>query len=199
MRRSFIVLAAGLLAVGGLVSSASAVWVEGAGGYGYCGTAPWDDGAHYMKRGCNENYLWPWPYVCADRVAVREPFCLMVDNGWRRQNLLGPHHFNSNSSQLTSAGELRVRWILTQAPAERRGIFVERDVAPQVTEQRLATVRQYAAQLLADAETPQISETHLISEGRPASVVDATNSRFQESMPPPVLPALTGNELSTGQ
>jgi hypothetical protein len=150
-----------------------------------------------MKSGCNENYLWPWPYVCADRVAVREPFCLMVDNGWRRQNLLGPHHFNANSSQLTSAGELRVRWILTQAPAERRGIFVERDVAPAVTEQRLATVRQYATQLVADAQTPNVSDTHLISEGRPAAVVDATQTRFQESMPPPVLPALTGNELST--
>jgi hypothetical protein len=199
MRRSFVFLTAALLAAGGLVSTAPAVWVEGAGGYGYYGTAPWDQGAHYMRTGCNQNYLWPWPYVCADRVAVREPFCMMVDNGWRRQNLLGPHHFNANSTELTSAGELRVRWILTQAPAERRGIFVERDITPKVTEQRLATVRQFAAQL-ADADTPQVSDTHLISEGRPAAVVDATQTRFLESMPPPVLPTVAGSaEAITAQ
>ena len=193
MRSTFILVTAALLAAGGLVSTASAVWVEGAGGYGYSGQAPHDQAAHYMKTGCNQNYLWPFPYVCADRIAVREPFCLMVDNGWRRQNLLGPHHFNSDASQLTSAGELRVRWILTQAPAQRRGIFVERDIAPQITEQRLATVRQFATQLVADVQNPQVSETHLISEGRPASVVDATNVRFQESMPPPVLPSVSGS------
>jgi hypothetical protein len=39
-------------------------------------------------------------------------------------------------------------------------------------------------------------ESHLVSEGRPASVVDATNVRFQESMPAPTLPAAT---LSIGE
>jgi hypothetical protein len=182
MRRIFITAAA-LAIVSGLIPSAQAVWV--------------DDSVHYMKRGYHRNELWPWPYVCADRVAVREPFCLMINNGWRRQNLLGPHHFNDTSSGLTTAGELRVRWIMTQAPGERRTIFIERDVDPTLTSQRLATAREFAAQMVADGQTPQLMETHLLSEGRPAAVVDATNVRFQESMPPPTLPAATVS--TTGQ
>jgi hypothetical protein len=198
MRRTFIAAAA-VVAVGGFISTAQAVWVDTST---HCnrehGPAPWDEAAHYMKRGYHRNVDWPWPYVCADRVAVREPFCVMVNNGWRRQNLLGAHHFNDKADQLTTAGELRVRWIMTQAPAERRGIFVERDAQSSITEQRLATAREYAAQVAIDGETPQVQESHLVSEGRPASVVDATNVRFQESMPPPTLPAATVS-TETGQ
>jgi hypothetical protein len=181
MRRILTAVAV-LVAVGGFIPPADAVCV--------------DETAHYIKRGYHRNVAWPWPYVCADRVAVREPFCLMINNGWRRQNLLGPHHFNAKADKLTSAGELRVHWIMTQAPEERRAIFVERDLDPAVTAQRLATARDYAAQVTLGAQSPQVLESHLVSEGRPASVVDATNVRFQESMPAPTLPAAT---LSIGE
>lgn len=185
MQRIFLAIAA-MLALGSLATSTQAVWV--------------DDGVHYVKRGYHQNKVWPWPYVCADRLAVREPFCIMVNNGWRRQNLLGPHHFTDSTSKLTSAGELRVRWIMTQAPGERRAIFIERDVDPAVTAARVAVARDFASQVTTDGQIAQVVETHLISEGRPASVVDATNVRFQESMPPPVLPAAAvGLDGSSGQ
>jgi hypothetical protein len=183
MRQTLIVVAA-LVAVANCVESACAVWV--------------DSSVHCVRSGYRRNVLWPWPYVCPDRIAVREPFCIMINNGWRRQNLLGPHHFNADATKLTTAGELRLRWIMTQAPPERRGIFVERAVEPEITAQRLVTAREYAAQITSDAGGPQLYETHLLSEGRPASVVDATNVRFQESMPPPMLPSPTVN-TATGQ
>ena len=173
MRRSLLALAA-LVAALLCVESADAVWIE--------------DGYHYVRRGYHRNVAWPWPYVCPDRIAVREPFQAMVNNGWRRQNLLGTHHFNFESNQLTTAGELRVQWIMTQAPPERRSIFIERSTDPEVTAQRLAVVRDYAAQVAIDSQEPQAFESHLVSEGRPAAVVDATNVRFYESMRPPVLP-----------
>jgi hypothetical protein len=113
----------------------------------------------------------------------------MVDNGWRRQNLLGPHHFDATKNTLTTAGELKVHWIMTQAPPERRQIFVERSLDPTVTAQRVETARQYAAQVANDGRTPQVGDTHLVSEGRPAAAVDATYIRFNESLPPPMLPA----------
>jgi hypothetical protein len=183
MPRTFLAIAA-MVVVTGLATSAQAVWV--------------DEGALYVKRGYRQNKVWPWPYVCADRIAVREPFCIMINNGWRRQNLLGPHHFTENSDKLTTAGELRIRWIMTQAPGERRTIFIERDVDPTVTAQRSATARGYASQVSTDGQIAQVVETHLISEGRPASVVDATNVRFQESLPPPTLPAATGGLGASG-
>jgi hypothetical protein len=181
--RRLSIAAVFVVAVAGTVQVASAVWVE--------------DTAHYIKHGYHRNTAWPWPYVCPDRIAVRQPFCQMIENGWRRQNLLGPHHFNPDTNQLTSSGELRVRWIMTQAPPNRRQIFVERSLEHDVTDARLATVRQFATQVAIDGMTPQVADTFLISEGRPAAVVDATNVRFQESTPPPVLPAPTVS--ATGQ
>jgi hypothetical protein len=144
--------------------------------------------ARYIKAGYHRNAVWPWPYFCPDRAAVREPFAIMVDNGWRRQNLLGPHHFDPEQNALTTAGELKVRWIMTQAPPDRRSIFVERSIDSAVTAERIAAAERYAAQVAIDGQTPQVGDTHLVSEGRPATTVDAIYVRWQESMQPPVLP-----------
>ena len=75
------------------IESADAVWFE--------------DTYHNIKRGYHRNEAWPFPFFCPDRASVREPFRIMVDNGWRRQNLLGEHHFNAETNRLTTAGELR--------------------------------------------------------------------------------------------
>lgn len=182
MRRS-ITAALTVVATLSVVSSAPAVVVD------HC--------VHYMKQTYRENHMWPWPYQCADRLAVHEPFCIMVNNGWRRQNLLGAHHFIPGTNQLSTAGQLRVQWILTQSPPDRRSIFIERALDPVTNSERLAAVRNYGTKVSTDGQEPLVAETNLMSEGRPASVVDATNVNFLKNMPPPVLPAATAS--STGQ
>lgn len=157
-------------------------------GASHAAAAHVDKVACYIKSGYRQNVDWPWPYICPDRVAVREPFNIMVQNGWRRQNLLGPHHFTDDGNKLTVAGELKVRWIMTQAPPDHRNVFVERSIDPTITAQRVAAARDYAAKVSIDGQTPMVEETYLLCEGRPAAMVDAVNVRFQESMPPPVLP-----------
>jgi hypothetical protein len=158
-----------------------------------------DDAAEYEKHTYCENHIWPWPYQCPDRIAVREPFCQMVANGWRRQNLLGAHHFNPDTNQLSTAGELRVQWIMTQAPPDRRNIFIERSLNGDTDAKRLAVVRDYAAKVSIDGRMPQVEDTYLVSEGRPATMVDATNVSFMKSMPVPVLPANKDQSTSSGQ
>jgi hypothetical protein len=103
-----------------------------------------DSTVHYIKSGYHRNKNWPYPYNCPDRVAVREPFEMMTRNGWRRQNLLGPHFFNPHTNQLTVAGELQVRWIMTQAPPQFRQVFIERSIDPSITAERIAATRVYA-------------------------------------------------------
>jgi hypothetical protein len=147
-----------------------------------------------IEAGYHRNVEWPWPYVCPDRIASREPFDIMIRNGWRRQNLLGAHHFNPATNQLNTAGELQVRWIMTQAPPQRRQVYIERAIEPSITAERIAAARQYATQVTLDGQTPQVFETHLMAEGRPAGIVDFTNVQFMENMPPPVLPAANTDE-----
>jgi hypothetical protein len=184
MRRTFLAAAAAV-AVLTTVNRAQAVCL--------------DDTAHYVKHGYYVNAMWPWPYVCPDRIAVNEPFCIMVNNGWRRENLLGAHYFNPNTNQLNAAGELRVRWIMTQEPPQRRNIFVERELNANVNSQRTAAVREYATKFTVDNQPPQVAETNLMSEGRPATIVDFTNTKFQQSMPTPVLPAAQSSSSTTAQ
>ena len=74
MRRTIVATFA-TLAMAVLATSASAVFI--------------DSTCHYIKSGYRRNVAWPYPYICPDRVAVREPFEIMIRNGWRRQNLLG--------------------------------------------------------------------------------------------------------------
>jgi hypothetical protein len=162
-----------ILAIG--ASSASAVFI--------------DTTCHYIKSGYRRNVLWPYPYICPDRMAVREPFEIMVRNGWRRQNLLGGYLFDPQTNQLTTAGELEVRWIMTQAPPAYRQVFIERSLDPAVTAQRIAATRQFAARVSLDGQLPEVFESDLMAEGRPAAIVDATNVKFMENMPVPVLPA----------
>lgn len=182
MRRTILAILAFSVVIGGAPSAWAVVF---------------DQTSYYVKRGYHRNKVWPWPYICPDRMAVREPFDIMVENGWRRQNLLGEYHFNPQTTGLTKAGELKVQWILTQAPPSHRTVFVERSVDPTVTASRMAAAREYATQISVDGPAPQIAETYLVSEGRPASVVDDINVRFQESAMPPVLPAAT--VINTGQ
>jgi hypothetical protein len=176
MRRTIaLVIAVGMFASG--ATMAHAVFV--------------DSMDHYIECGYHRNVLWPWPYVCPDRIAEREPFEIMVRNGWHRQNLLGSYHFDPSTGQLTEAGQLQVRWIMTQAPLGRRQIFVERALDPAVTAARLVAARQYASRVAVDGQSPQVYETNLMAEGRPAPVVDATNVKFMENMRVPALPAST--------
>jgi hypothetical protein len=146
--------------------------------------------AAQIAAGYRKNVMWPWPDVCPDRASVRAPFDIMVQNGWRRQNLLGPHHFSAETGELNMAGELKVHWVMTQAPPAYRQIYVERSLEPNVTESRIAAARAYAMKVAVEGEVPYIQDTHLIAEGRPAAVVDFINVSAMENMPAPVLPAV---------
>jgi len=148
---------------------------------------------HHRWYQCHLDYqrnkAWPEPFLEYDRHAVRDPFRIMESNGWRRQNLLGAHHFDPETGGLTRAGKIRANWILTQAPVSRRTIFVERGANIDATATRVDIVQQYAVQVMPEGQLPDIQETHLIAEGRPAEGVDALRTRYSQTAPSPQLPA----------
>jgi hypothetical protein len=143
----------------------------------------------YLEERREQQNAWPAQFVEQDRNAVSTPFDVMISNGWRRQNLLGSHHFNEDCTQLSQAGKLRVQWILTQAPPEHRQIFVERSFNDETTQSRIATVSDFSTQVVRDGVPPVVTDTHLVSDGRPAVTVDFVNTQFRENMPTPALPA----------
>jgi len=142
-----------------------------------------------MCRDFKRNNCWPKPFVCPDRQAVRAPFVIMVNNGWRRQNILGDYHFKNEHGELTEAGRLKVQWILTQAPEQHRIIFVHRASRQEETAARVDAVQQLASRIVPTGDLPQVMETHLNEAGWSADQIDKINRDFYEkSAPSPRLP-----------
>ncbi len=141
------------------------------------------------KQDFHRNNYWPEPFIWPDRAAVCAPFAVMVHNGWRMQNTLGAHHFREGTSELTEAGKLKVLWIVTEAPASYRTIYVERADNPQMTSSRIQHVQSTAAGLAMEGVSPPVLETHIPARGWPADQIDAITRRSLDTMPDPRLPA----------
>jgi hypothetical protein len=161
----------------GIASTANAQW--------------FDKFCENFKRDYHRNKMWPEPFLQADRQATMAPFAIQVANGWRRQNLLSDYHFQDNSSQLTLAGESKLRYILTQMPQSRRAVFVQQGLTAEETQARMAVVERASARLVPPGMVAQVVESNLPNEGWPAEDIDAVTRKFNSSRPDPRLPAST--------
>jgi len=159
-----------------------------------CGSYTFCD---YFRAGYCANASWPSQYIPASRRGICDSYAVMINNGWRRQNLLGDYHFEKESHQLTRAGELKVNWILTQAPVEHRNIFVQRAANEDDTARRLANVEDYGETLAPAVQGIDVTDTHIVAEGHRAGSVDNIFVGFQANQPPPVLPASTSSSSSS--
>ena len=142
------------------------------------------------------NVMWPSIFVPPARRGVCDTYAVMINNGWRRQNLLGDYHFNPETSELTQAGEMKVQWILTQAPPNRRSVFVQRAENEMQTASRVAAVHQLAANISPAVGAIDVNDTHIVAEGRSAGDVDKVFVDFRATQPvryPPVLPPDSGS------
>lgn len=144
------------------------------------------------------NHDWPAPFIAADREAVNAPLVAQGQKGWQRQNLLGAHYFDPTTNQLTRAGELKVRQVLTQNLPERRTIFVEKALSGQLTAARVDAVQQAAVRMLPAGDLPEVAESNMIFEGYPAADVDATMNAFEKTRPDPRIPAISAEGASGG-
>jgi len=145
------------------------------------------------RRNC-----WPEPFTAPERAAVRAPFATMVINGWRRQNLLSSHYFDSSTGNLNEAGVLKVRWIINEAPQQHRIVYVRTADTQEETSRRLAIVQEQVVQITPpDAIAVPVLLTSISDEGWPAERVDAISRSYQKSIPTPRLPASSSSSSSS--
>jgi hypothetical protein len=154
----------------------------------------WHAFCYSVARDWRRNNCWPDPFLGPDRHAVRAPFVVMVKNGWRRQNLVGEHHFEEGTATLNQAGQLKVRWIMTEAPRQHRTIYVHRAGTDDDTAARIAAVEEFAAQFAEEGQAPAVLETNVSTAGWPAARVDMIDRRSLDSAPDPRLPEATKGE-----
>ena len=153
-----------------------------------------------IARDIKRRQCWPEPFTAPDRVATRAPMVTMVSNGWRRQNMLGEFHFEPGTGQLTEAGRLKIRWIVTEAPQQHRIVYVHTADSNEETNARIAAVQQLVVRYAPPGELPPVLPTSISDEGWPADQVDLIGRKFRASTPPPRLPTKTdgGSSGSAG-
>jgi hypothetical protein len=156
----------------------------------------WDKFWHRTKVDWHRNNAWPEPFISADRAAAREPFCIQTDNGWKMQNTVGSFLFDDNH-QLNRAGELLVKWIVTQAPQHRRAVFVLKADTADQTAARVASVNAAVAKY-AGPSVPPVMVTDTEPVGWSGAYIDAIAQQFQSTIPAPRLPNNSGGGSSGG-
>ena len=140
---------------------------------------------NHINRGYHRNHCWPQPFAYQDYQAVNAPFATMVQNGWRLQTLISSHHYIPGTDTLNEAGQRQIRWIITQAPENRRTIFVEQGDSRERTEARVAAIRTIAQQFAFNGETFDIQESNLVAHGTSGAYAHRINTTYSESIPPP--------------
>lgn len=156
--------------------------------------------AQSYKESYMQNNIWPSQYVSAPRRAICNTFAMMTNNAWRQQNTLGKYHFNNDGTELSLAGETKVRWIATQAPMNRRHVFVQQGLSADATASRISSVQQYVANGYPMQGNPvEVNETYRQLESHPAAGVDNVFVGFSTSQPAPVLPDASGGGESGGE
>jgi hypothetical protein len=133
--------------------------------------------------------VWPEPFALQDRELVRDPFRIMADNGWKLQNTFGDHLFEPDENELTYAGQMKLRWILSQLPPHRRSIFVVEGETQPATAGRVASVYKHMAEIAPDAASCPVQTTKIIPPGGDGSYLDSLDQTYRSSMPLPRLPA----------
>jgi hypothetical protein len=143
------------------------------------------------------NNTWPEPFLSADRAAQRTPFCIMTDNGWKMQNTIGSYLFDPETQRVNQAGELLVKWIINQAPAHRRAVFVLKGDSAEATLVRVQSVQAAVAKYGGGCVYPVLL-TDTEPAGWPASYIDTITQQYSATIPAPRLPAKGGGQGQGG-
>ena len=155
------------------------------------------DNCNWFARWCHEvhvvkdrNTYWPKPFVQADRESVEDPFRTMIDNGRKLQHLLSAHHFDGN--ELNEAGRIKTQWLVMQAPAHRRSIYVQRSINPGETIDRMKSVEAWTNKILRGGHV-----TVLASDMAPLSAsgerMDMIYRKAADTIPDPRIPPSSGS------
>lgn len=163
-----------------------------------CGGVAHAEWFAHFRRNALRNNAWPDTFCFADRDAVRAPFAIMAQNGWRSQNTFGRHHFRDGTAELTEAGRMKLKWIVTEVAEPYRMIYVERAESPDLTEQRMLALRILSSEYAPEVASLDVRETTLPVRGWPAAATYKTYQDFFQTSPPPRLPSSTSGGGSSG-
>lgn len=150
--------------------------------------APGQDFWHRAHLDAMRMNCWPEPFSHRDRELVRSPLFAMTSRGWQLQNTLSDHFFRAEDQSLTQAGQIKLRWMLTQVPAHRRAVYVLRAADSQVTSDRLDSVRYAVEAMTTEGTRPDVLVSDMAPAGGSGDYFDQVDRQLKASVPAPRLP-----------
>ncbi|MBM3998621.1 MAG: hypothetical protein FJ297_03590 [Planctomycetes bacterium] len=160
-------------------------------------TAGWSEFWRQFHVDARRVNCWPDPFRGADDAVTRSPFETHIAAGWRLENTLVGPLFDENH-ELTYAGKLKVRQILTQVPAHRRSLYVLEGDTPEITERRVDSVQRAVAAVIPGAPMPPVMVTSIEPRSGTGDYLNLVTRRYRDSMPAPVLPTSDGGGSTGG-
>lgn len=156
--------------------------------------AGWSEFWHRFHLDWHRSVCWPEPFQDEDRQLAVSPLISMTDRGWRLQNTLSDHFFDTENQVLTRSGQMKVHWIATQAPMHRRSVFVLRGNDAETTQARVASVQQFLLKCLPEGPRPEVLLSDVVPTGGSGEYFDQVDRQLKSSIPPPRLPPAQGTE-----
>ena len=142
-----------------------------------------------MNRGYHRNHCWPQPFAYQDYQSAKAPYAIMVQHGWRQQNIISDYHYEPDSTELNEAGQRHIRSVIANSPENRRILYVQRGVTPEQTEARVRAVRASAELLAVHGQQFDVQETHAVARSASGAEIHSAITKFDENRPPVTLPA----------
>jgi hypothetical protein len=158
-------------------------------------SADWNSFWHNLHVGFHRNNAWPDPFNEVDAMQVVTPFEVMKANGWKMHNTIGHELFRPGDGALLASGHNRVHWIATQAPTNRRTVYVLQGGSRVETEARVASVQQTLANMYFNGSAPHVMVTTVEPSTWPGAWRTKINREWLENLPIPRLPS----ESASGQ
>lgn len=151
--------------------------------------ADWHEFWHGLHVGYYRNNAWPDPFNELDARDVVAPFEVMKHNGWKMHNTIGHELFRDGDGALLASGSKRVYWIATQAPPNRRNVYVLRGDTERETQARVASVRETLANIDVSGRPATILITDVEPSSAPGDWATKINREWLEQLAAPRLPS----------
>ncbi len=141
----------------------------------------------------HRNNQWPKPFRAMDTGGVLNYFEVQRNNGWKMHNTLGNAMFDPTTNSLTDSGRNHMRWIITQAPQDRRVVFVLVGNDQQETALRVESTQLAISEMVPVGPLPTIYLTDRDAPGSSGVYQTAINRAMTSSVPAPRLPVAANN------
>jgi|SaaInlStandDraft_1057018.scaffolds.fasta_scaffold90819_1 hypothetical protein len=130
-------------------------------------------------------HYWPYPYDVWSRNSVNNMIDAHQQKGWQDATTVYEYHFDTDSNELTDAGNMHIKWILENAPIQYRTLYLQTSAKAGSNDLRMAAVTQVAGRLTAGEQPPSVVFRNTTAYGRPAQEVDSIRRGELQSQPLP--------------